>query len=128
VTPAEEWARCRAWIASALPYCGGTHTIADIEAGIEDGTMVFFPGEHCALVLVIEQSPRMKDLVVFLGGGERNGKTVKEYRERLDPELIRFGKLLSCDRIKHYCRDGGVRVGERLGYQKLCTVMVKDIE
>lgn len=127
MTPAEEWARCRNWILSAIPYCAGTHTIQDVEYGIEDGEMIFMPGQHCALVLTIETFPHMKDLVVFLGGGEKGGKTVREYSEKLDPELVKLGRFLGCDRIKHYCRDGGVRVGERLGYRKLCTVMIKDI-
>lgn len=127
MTPAEEWKRCRDWIISALPYCDGTHTIEDIEDGIARGEMIFIPGRHSALVLQLAVYPQMKELIVFLGGGERGWKTVNEYRQHLDAEVVKLARFLCCDRVKHFCRDGGTRIGEALGYRKQSVVMVKDV-
>ena len=128
MTPAQsEWARCRAWIESALPYTGGTHNIEDIEQAISDGSLIFIPGQNMAVVLQIVPHPNFKELIVFLGGGEKNGKTVREYREQMDPFLIDFARAADCKRVAHFCREGSTRIGEGLGYRKLCTVMIKDV-
>lgn len=128
MTPAQgEWARCRSWIASALPYTGGTHNIEDIERSISDGSLIFIPGHNMAVVLQIAAHPNFKELIVFLGGGEHGGKTLREYRERMDPFLVDFAKAADCKRLTHFCRDGSIPLGERLGYRKLCTVMIKEV-
>lgn len=128
MTPAQsDWARCRDWIASALPYTGGTHTIEDIEQAISDGSLIFVPGKHMAVVLQIVPHPNFKELIVFLGGGEGSWKTVKEYRDQMDPYLVELAKQLDCRCITHCCRDGSTRIGEKLGYRKLYTVMTKEV-
>lgn len=126
MTAQEHWARCRDWIASALPYGGNTHTIEDIEQAISDGTLIFIPGHDMAVVLQIVAHPNFKELIVFLGGGT-SLKAMKEYREQMDPFLVDFARAAECKQIKHFCRLGSERVGERLGYRKLCAVMVKDL-
>lgn len=120
-----EWARCRDWIISALPYNGGTHTIEDIEKEITAGTMIFVPGKHCAVVLEISTFPQGKALNVFGGGGE-SGAALKEYLSSMDRFICDFAKNAGCRWIMHYCRPSGEKIGKRLGYRKLWSVMLKD--
>lgn len=128
MTPAQaEWARCRDWIASALPYTGGTHNIEDVEQAVSDGSLIFIPGKHMAVVLQIVPHPNFKELIVFLGGGGKGGKTLREYTEQMDPFLMNFARAMDCKRISHFCRPGSERVGLRIGYRKLCVVMIKEV-
>lgn len=123
----EDWARCRDWIASALPYTGGTHDIEDVARSVSDGSMIFVPGRDMAVVLEVAVYPNFKALNVFAGGGEKRGVAMKEYCDRIDPYLCFLAAELGCKEIRHYCRPGSERIGERLGYRKLCAVMVKDV-
>lgn len=128
MTPLQaEWARCKDWIAAALPYCGGFYEIEDIERAIADGRMIFLPGQHCALVLEICTYPNGKALNVFARGGEKGGKTVREYSEKMDPFIEAFARNADCKWVMHHCRPGGERVGRGLGYRRLWSVIVKEI-
>lgn len=128
MTPAEaEWARCKGWIASALPFGGNTHSIEDIERGIADGHLVFVAGEHCAVVLEVVAHPNFKVLDVFLGGGEKGGAAIKEYCTRMDPYIEHFARQEGCKMVRHFCRPGSEGLGKRLGYRKLSVVMIKEI-
>jgi hypothetical protein len=122
----EQWQRCKPWIEEALEYTNGMYDIEDIERAISDGTMMLMPGEHSALVLEIITYPNGKALNVFAGGGEP-GKTMREYVERLDACVIALAKTFDCRWVMHHTRRSGERIGERLGYKKLCAVMVKEI-
>lgn len=122
-----EWARCREWIAEALPYCGGLYEIEDIEKAVGDGSMIFLPGTHCAVVLEICHYPNGKSLNVFAGGGEKGGKTLREYSDHMDPFIAGFAKKADCRWVMHHCRPSGERVGKKLGYRHLWSVMVKEV-
>jgi hypothetical protein len=128
VTPLQvEWARCREWIVAALPYTGGFYDIEDIERAIANGTMIFLPGKYCALILEICSYPNFKVLNVFLGGGSGGGKTLKEYCDHMDPFIMDFARNADCKKVMHHCRPSGERVGKKLGYNHLWSVMVKDV-
>jgi hypothetical protein len=128
LTPLQvEWARCRPWIESALPYAGGTHDIEDIEKAIAAGSMIFLPGKHCAVVLEVVIHPNFKTLNVFAGGGEKGGKTVREYCDEMDKFIVHIAREMGCKWVSHFCRPGGERVGKKIGYRKLSTVMIKEI-
>ena len=122
----EQWKRCKPWIEQALEYTNGMYDIEDIEKAIEDGTMVFVPGEHSALILEIVSFPRGNSLNVFLGGGEK-GNAMREYIEKMDACVIAFARAYSCRWITHYTRKSGERIGEKLGYRKQWAVMIKDV-
>jgi hypothetical protein len=126
VTPKDQWPRCRDWIASALPYCGGLYEIEDIDKAIAEDRMFLLPGKHCAVVLEIVPYPNCKVLNVFAGGGETE-QTVKEYSKWMDGFITQFARDADCKKVMHHCRPGGERVGRRLGYSKLWSVMVKEI-
>lgn len=127
MTPAkDQWPRCKEWIASALPYCGGFYDIEDIERAIAEDRMLLLPGKHCAMVLEIIAYPNCKVLNVFAGGGEA-GETVKEYGEWMDDFIVQFAKDADCQKVLHHCRPSGAKTGKALGYQHLWTVMVKEV-
>lgn len=109
-----------------MPYNGGTYAIEDIEAAIDKGEMVFVPGNHCAVVLEISTFPQGKALNVFGGGGE-TGEALKEYMSAMDKFIGDFAKNAGCRWIMHYCRPSGEKIGKRLGYRKLWSVMLKEV-
>ena len=121
-----EWARCRPWIVKAVKYTAGMYEIGDVEKAIEDGTMIFIPGKYSAVVLEVASYPNGKALNVFLGGGE-NGKAIDEYLTKMDACIVALAKSSDCRWITHYTRASGERIGERIGYRKQWTVMIKEV-
>jgi hypothetical protein len=117
-----EWARCKKWIAGALPYCYGTHTLEDVAAGIASGQFQFWPGERCAVVTEILEYPRLRALNFFLVGGDR-----KELVDRLEPMIVAWAKAIGCARVAQAGRKGWSRVLEPKGYRPVLTMMLKEI-
>lgn len=95
-----EWVRCKPWIEAALEYTHGTHTIEDVELGIEQARFQFWPGQKSAAVTEVVEYPRAKALNIWLCGGD-----VEELLEMV-PSWESFAKYLECDRLA-----GGGRVG-----------------
>jgi len=106
-----EWSRCKPWIEAALEYCYGTHSIEDIEAGIEAGEFHFWPGKNCAFVTEIAQHPRMKILNLFLAGGD-----LAEITE-MEASIIAWAKTLGCTRVIQIGRAGWMKTYRNLGYR-----------
>ena len=67
-----EWARCRPWIEAAVEYCGGTHTIEDVEADIAAGDAQFWPGKKAAVVTQVTDFPRFRGRPAGLAAGDEN--------------------------------------------------------
>lgn len=88
--------------------------------------MIFVPGKHCAVVLEISIFPNGKALNVFGGGGE-GGKALKEYMKGMDKFISDFAKNADCRWVLHHCRPSGEKIGKRLGYRHLWSVMIKDV-
>jgi hypothetical protein len=126
LTPAEEWARCKSWIADGLEFAGGLYDIEDVERKINSGEMVFLPAPHCAVVMEVMPFPNAKILNVFSGGGEP-GEALREYKEIVDPFIADFAKRMGCKEVWHHCRKSGERVGRSLGYVHRWSIMVKEI-
>jgi hypothetical protein len=117
-----EWERCKAWIAAALPYSYGTHTIEDVEQQIAAGRLQFWPGEKCAVVTEIVDYPRLRALNFFLVGGD-----LAELIEKMEPAIVDWAKALGCTRVAQTGRKGWGRVLAPLGYQTTLSVMLKPI-
>jgi hypothetical protein len=56
-------------IAQALEYAGGSHTLADIKAGVQTGAFQQWLGDESVIITEVLQTPRQKILNVFLAGG-----------------------------------------------------------
>jgi hypothetical protein len=127
LTPAEDWARCREWIKSAVEPTG-LYLIEDVERAIEGRSMQFWPGRNCAAVTEFVFYPNMKVLNVYAGGGVR-GKALKELTREMEPAFVRWAEATDCKRIIGFgIKRAWGRVCEGMGYRHLWTAMCKDIE
>jgi hypothetical protein len=66
---AQEWKRCRPFIEAALEYAP-THTIEDVEQGIQLGIYIFWPASKSAAITEIHVYPQAKHMHIFLAGGD----------------------------------------------------------
>lgn len=80
----------RKYIEAALEYAGGTHAVEDIQAGINAGSLQFWPGPNSAIVTEIIEYPRQRALNFFLAGG-----TLPEL-EVMVPHIEQWGRERGC--------------------------------
>jgi hypothetical protein len=127
MTPLQgEWARCRDWIAAALP--AHLYTIGDIERGIADGSMQFWPGEHCAAVTEFATYPGCKVLNVLAAGGER-GLALKALTRELEPCLLAWARASDCKYVMGFgIHESWRPVTEAMGYALQWLVMIKEVK
>lgn len=116
-----EWYRCRPWIEAALEYAHGTHTIEDIEDGIERGDFYFFSSPKSAVVIEIIVFPRLQALNYFLIGGD-----LDELQQRIEPYVTAWAKQKGCRRVIGIGRKGLERVFAP-DFQYGWTAIYKDI-
>lgn len=113
---------CSDWIASALRYAGGTHTINDIADGIAQGRFQLWPGKKAAVVTEIIQYPQSRALHFFLAGGD-----VNELQMMLAP-IEEWAKNMGCQRITLAGRKGWLKsFMSKADYAEKWVVMSKDI-
>lgn len=117
-----QWIRCRHWIEAALPYARGTHTIEDIEAGIESGQFVFWAGRRSAIITEILHYPRKRVLHYFLIGGD-----LRELVEFMEPRITAWAKENGCSAVSGAGRAGFERVFAKSGFEPAWRVIIKDI-
>lgn len=117
-----EWLRCRPWFVEAVVLCRGTHSIEDIEQGIEDGTYRFFSMPNCAVVARIIEYPRKKCLNYFLAGGD-----LDEIKDKMEPYLTTWAKSQGCSIVTLVGRDGWIRSLKPLGWHKGWSAAYKEI-
>lgn len=116
----DEWLRCEAWIAAALDYAHGTHTIEDVKAACLAGKATLIPGEQAAMVVEIEDYPRLKILHFWLAGGD-----LEELRDDLRPFAERWGREMGCARVTITGRRGWVKALP--GYEEVATICGKEL-
>lgn len=121
-----EWARCRDWIAAALP--AHLYAIEDIERGIADGHMQFWPGARCAAVTEFALYPNCKVLNVLAAGGEK-GPALKALTRELEPCLLAWARASDCKYIIGFgTHEGWKPVTEAMGYALQWLVMIKEVK
>lgn len=101
-----EWIRCKPWIEAALQYADGTHTIDDIEDGIEKGLFQFWSGRSSAVVTELIDYPRKRELNFFLVGGDLGELKLME------PLISMWAREQGCQRV---------RAGGRKGFERICS-------
>lgn len=117
-----EWLRCKHWIKEALVYTDGTHTIEDIEKGIQERTYQFFSSANSAAVTEIIKYPRKRLLNYFLIGGN-----LKELVQEIEPHVTRWAKERGCTRVVGIGRKGFERAFRDSGFKPCWTAIAKDI-
>lgn len=118
-----EFERCKPWIAAALEYSGGTHTIEHIRESVLRGDLQLWPGDKSAVVTEIEQYPLKRILNFFLAGGD-----IAEL-ERMGPGIEQWAKeKWGCSSAKLTGRQGWQRTFLRgSGYRPQWVVMGKEL-
>lgn len=121
----KDLSRFRAGIESALLYGGQTHRFEDIQAAVESGQMVAWPGERSVVITEIVLNPNgRKDLHLFLAAG--NEKELKD----LHALILDWGRTEGCERATIIGRHGWSRswLTKDLGWMPTLTVFEKPIE
>ncbi|ANN76814.1 hypothetical protein BAU07_06525 [Bordetella flabilis] len=119
----EKFADCSDWIEAALQYTGGTHTLSDIEDGVEAGHFQLWPGKRAVIVTEIVVYPRLKACQFFLAGGD-----LDELKEMV-PCVEAWAKDLGCTRMTLAGRRGWERSFLKgLGYVPKWTVLGKELQ
>lgn len=121
-SPQAAWERCRPYIHAALQYGDGTHLIEDVEARIEDGTAVFWPGERSAIVTEIIETPRKTILNFWLAGGD-----LDETTNHMRPVIEAWGKSQGCTASSIVGRPGWVRTLKGEGYGSPLSICLKEL-
>lgn len=114
--------KVRGWIADALEYSGGTHTVDDVLDRILTGHLQLWPGERGCAVTELVVYPRKKVLHVFLAAGE-----MEQIIDMID-SAIAWGKSQGCTSMTIAGRKGWERVLARYGYKPVMTVLEKEFE
>ena len=118
----EDVARCRTYIEAALEYSQGTHTFADIAAGLLSGRYQLWAGQNSAVVTEIIVYPRMRDLHYFLAGGDLD--ELKEIRPRIED----WGRKNGCSRVSLAGRPGWAKTFLKdEGYEPAWFILKKDL-
>jgi hypothetical protein len=118
---ASEWARCKHWIAAALPYTRGALTIEDVEAGLLSGRFMLWPGPSAAAITEFNEYPRLTALNIFLVGGDRAGM------RQLLPAIREFAKRSGCKRMEAGGRKGFERIAESFGFTHAWSLFIEEL-
>lgn len=119
---ASEWARCRNYIQEALERSPGLETIEDIEQGIRECRLQFWPGRASAVITEIGQYPRKRVLIVNHAGGDLN-----ELIE-MEPSIAAFARGAGCDLVMGFGRMGWKRIWEKRGYRLGWVAMIRNLK
>ena len=118
----EEFERLRHHVAAALEYSGGSHAVEDIADGIRRGFFQLWPGANSVIVTEIIVYPQLKELYVFLAGGDLDEIKL------MQPLVESWGKSMGCTRVSLAGRKGWERSFLRdRGYEPKWFVLCKDL-
>ena len=84
---------CTEWILAALEYSGGTHDFIHVVEGIKAGTMPLCPTLRGCIVSEIVVYPKVKQLNIFLGGGELDQIMA------MHTDVIKWAKAQGCSAL-----------------------------
>ncbi len=115
---AEEWLRCRGWLAPALERSQRFFSEADVVDGLVRGEYFLCGGAASAIVYTLTEYPVARAMVFLLAGGELDDI------EHLETDLIKKAQELGCDRVEFCGRRGWTRA---LGYSEAFCIGIKDI-
>ncbi len=87
----------------ALRYAGSTHSLADIDEALANGTMQCWPCLHSVVITQVVSYPRLKELRVCLAAGR-----LKEI-EAITPVMLDWARKQGCTRAVFAGRRGWLR-------------------
>jgi hypothetical protein len=104
-----------------LDLMGNTHTVQDIIAEIEAGTMQGFVEEDSWAVTQIHQFPRKRLLEIWMVVGElRNIDT-------LHARVVSYARETGCDLVRTFGRLGWKPTADRLGWKLKASAWVLEL-
>lgn len=95
--------RLSPYIASALEYADGSHTLADVREALFAGRLQFWPGPNSVVLTEIIATPQQKHLNFFLIGGDF------EELQQAYPLILEWGRKSGCVRATGVGRHGWER-------------------
>lgn len=116
----EEFERCKGWLSAALEHCRDSHSIEDIERGIEAGELQFWPGKLSAAIGEVCEYPKLRVYHIFLAGG-----SMTELKNMLiDGE--EWARRIGCQRMRIIGRPGWTRTFlAKTGYEPTGQVILE---
>jgi len=110
-------------VLKALTRAGKSHTLADVDAGIQRGEFQCWHRENAVVVTQLQRQPQTMVLCVFLAAG-----TLASLQPMLEP-LMAWAKAQGCTSAYLVGRFGWLRsfVGNH-GFQPTATVMERTLE
>jgi len=90
-------------VEAALKYTGGTHSVADIAAGIESGAYQMWTSPNAIGITEVVQHPQLKECNLFLAAGDAGEM------EQVLPHIEEWAKKQGCDRMIMVGRKGWLR-------------------
>jgi hypothetical protein len=109
-------------IEAALKVGGGTHTLADVEQGIQSGRYQWWPGLSSFIVTEILDFPQKRVCHVFLAGGE-----LEEIRA-IRTWVEQWAKSIRCKAATTYGRPGWERELAGEGWRRTAVCLEKSLE
>lgn len=111
-----------AQVERALEQMGGTHSLQDILAFLEDGTMQSFAVGPTWAVTQVLDFPRKRVLEIFMIVGD-----FQDLQELFDA-LETFAKAKACDIIRAYGRPGWSKHSRPRGWRDDTRVYIKEVK
>lgn len=112
----------RPFLQKALDLAGNTHTLEDVQQGIDAGHLVFWPGVNSAIITEIIEYPQKRTLHFFLAGGN-----LAEL-EAMYPAIQEWGREQGCTAASTVGRPGWERTFlKREGWTPRAVFMTKEL-
>ena len=112
----------RPFLQKALDLAGNTHTLEDVQQGIDAGHLVFWPGVNSAIITEIIEYPQKRTLHFFLAGGN-----LAEL-EAMYPTIQEWGREQGCTAASTVGRPGWERTFlKREGWTPRAVFMTKEL-
>ena len=106
----------------ALAYADGSHTAADIHAGVAKGTFQEWPGDESIIITEIRETPRQRILLFFLAAGN-----MTELRA-MTPGILDWGRMHGCVKAQLIGRHGWTRSWlAQAGWKETARIMERDL-
>lgn len=115
----EAWLHGRDFLLPAIALLRGTHTEEDVVASLLAGRMRLWLGREFAAVTEIIQQPRIKEMNVFIAGGNMDALVA------MKDAFENHGREMGCDRVTIRGREGWRKVHPE--YDLVGIIICKDL-
>jgi hypothetical protein len=118
----EHLQRLRHHVEAALEYSGGTHYFDDVAEMVLDNRLQLWPAKNSVILTEIIVYPRLKNMHVFLAGGDLDEIS------RMQPLIESWGKSIGCTRVTLAGRKGWAKTFLKdEGYSPQWAVLAKEL-